>query len=1524
MSTLFDSSRNGDSCGVGFVTHLEGTISHHILTEALVALEHLAHRGGHISTDNFGDGAGLLLAMPQKFFKECWPILKKNTHMPWAVGQLFLPHTQALRVHIMDIVQQSLLSCGLQMIDGRDVPTCPHILHTTVRATMPSMMQILVTPTQETDISISGAVLEKHLYLARRRMEKTAKQFLREHKHDVRQFHVVSLSAHSIVYKALLPGARLAEFYPDLANPSFATSFAIFHQRFSNNRFSSWRTAQPLRMLAHNGEIRSLHSSLNHWLTHEPLLASSIFGDTLSQLLPIADIHGTDAMKLDNVCEFLTHCGCSLPQVLMTMLPEPFGIDSPINAEKKAFYEYHAPLITPWDGSSCLVFTDGDRWLGVMQDAQALRPCRYSISHSGLMVLASEIGILNEETRHIAQKGHLRPHSMLAVDLLHHRLLTDAEIKGNIVREKPYAHWRTQYGTLWQDITSQSINTHSIEEPKPSHYTAQKALFGYTPYIVKEYILPLAHNPHKPLLCQALPHCPAILHAATHTLFDYFTIIPTVLSPHALQYTHENTSPKSLDALVNLATFVGARQNPLEPQAEQCKTLYMEQPFLSHTDMQKLHNTEHAHICLHTLDAIFTPHKTDPHNTPDFTDTMSQHTTKKPIKTLGKILENALDTLHKDAIKALQNGATILIVSHKAASAQKATCIPIPSLLAISSLHTTLLRHGLRHLCGIIAEVGDAHTPLHMAQLLNGGADAIYPYLALHIAQREAPAAYTTLKPTIALQNYTIALQNGLKHILALLNISTLSTLKDGQYFEAVGICSTIIAKYFPANLSRLGGMNMEHIAYEASMRGHISTETQDMPECENTQETHTDNHNISMDIAHLLQQALQENNARLFRSYIALCQKRPCPSSLRTLLHIKDRPSIPLDTVESVNDIIKRFIAAAIPADNITYSAYQCLTEGFQHVGCSSCATEHNKAHKHLPHAAHIQEIDTDRKGIHAQWLVNCQEIQVAFVHEGGAPNSFSTSGQYDISSFEDMSQFIFDLKRLHPHVQICAKLPAQTGIGNIAVGMVKAGVHSLLISGCADDAIISPIFSHPHDLLPWEVALAEVQHALCVNRLRRRVRLRILGQLFTGQDILKATLLGAEEYVFPTTHIMALGCDLCHTCDTGPCPKGVNAKSPGFSFTGKKEYICRLLKFMAEDVRRVMAHVGFAYIDQMVGRADLLEYICQENTRPKTASLDLNILTQAASDTWGLRNSATYLQKQHASLQYTSAQRGGTPSYAPPQCSPLEEALLEDITPLLRTKTKACNYCGTVTTTDRAVGTHISGEVLRRTKGRTLSPHSYTIKLWGSAGQSLGAFLISGITLKVYGEANDHVGKGLSGGIIAISHAPDSPLIQKTYMSTKYGDIHHAHALIGNVALYGATAGEAYIAGAAGEYFAAYNHGASAVVEGVGDYACTHMQAGTVLILGTCGHYLANGMQGGTLYIYDPKKHLTNTFPLHDTNTHTYIKTQNLTTEDIHTIQHMLQQHVHYTRSSIAHLLLKDWDTQIQHFVRITPREC
>ncbi len=1477
MSSLFNPLEEHDACGVGFVARLSGVPSHQVIADALTAMARLAHRGGH-GHDNSGDGAGLLMPLPKNFFKRQWTTLQAlDADSPFAVGQIFLPQEVKTHAPIMRIIKECLTQTKLNLEDQRDVPLDIDIVSPSARATMPHMLQILVRPAP--NLSPENAKdegFERTLYLARRRMEKAVHTWLESENLERNSFYVVSLSARSIIYKGMLPGACLGDLYQDLLDTNFTAPFAVFHERFSTNTLPSWRLAQPFRNLAHNGEINTIRGNGARMLRRQAQMSSSLFGEDLYDLFPIIDESASDSARLDSALELLVRSGYSMPHALMMLLPEPFGAAFVMGDNKRAFYEYHSALMDPWDGPTALVFTDGYSRVGAMLDRNGLRPCRSTVSQDGMVVLASETGVMDVEPERIVGREQLRPRRMLMVDVAQGRMISDAEIKGSVVREKPYRRWLNQYGITLSDLMHDDGDAHNKLEP-PTDLPRTHALFGYADKHIKQVILPMARDSQEPVGAMGHDAPLAALDTQPTSLFDYF-------KQQFAQVTNPPIDPLREELSMSLMNFAGREHNILEPGPENCSILRLPHPFLDRNQMLHVRMSTRKEVQAHTLDATF--------------DLVEQPKAAKSI-------EKSLEAMFKDAEKAVDNGATILIISDAAANDKR---VPIPSLLALSAMHHHLRRIRKRHLCGLFVESGEAFEVMHMALLSAYGASGICPYTALDTVKTLAESGkIANTLPHQAQANYIAALKKGMLKAFARLGISTQRSFRSGRYFEALGLNADFVNEYFAGTTSRIGGIGLDHIAKDAMARhGSAYGENEQAPNKSHTLWT--------KEGVRALHDAVRNNDAKSFERYTKISDEQTQPITLRSLFACKKVIPIPVEQVEESSNIVKRFVGAAMSFGSLSSEAHETIAEACNGIGARSNCGEGGEDPRRTNIGvdgrdirSRVRQVASGRFGVTATYLAHADEIQIKMAQgakpgEGGQLPAHKVTAEiasvrgttpgvtlisppphHDIYSIEDLAQLIFDLKRIQPTASISVKLVAEAGVGTVAVGVAKAGADQILISGHDGGTGASPLSAMQHTGLPWEMGLLEAHEALLANNLRHKIKLRTDGLIRSGKDMLIAFMLGAEECSIGTAMLVSLGCVMCRQCHKGKCVAGIATQEPKLrnKFSGTAAHIQRMFFFMAEELRHHMAALGIANVQDLIGRADLLE--ARADISAKAKLLDLSAFFKCTT-----RGLAPW--KKCEDVFETE--------------SLLDAAIMERAEPLLDGKPVRCTYNGTIINTDRAIGTRLAGEIARRLKKRRLPQHSYTINLWGSAGQSLGAFLTSGITITVRGDANDYVAKGLSGGIVVVTPARKSVFVAAE------------QAIVGNVALYGASSGEAYFCGMAGERFAVRNSGANAVVEGMGDHGCEYMTGGVVVVLGECGYNFAAGMSGGVAFVYDKDERFQNRC-----NTDSVDIESVKSTEDCNLLRALIEQHNHYTGSARAEELLKNWDAALPLFVKVMP---
>ncbi len=1494
--SLYDPNEEHDACGVGFIARLDARPDHSLVDDAISALGRLAHRGGKGHDPAQADGAGLLMPIPRLFMQRVWgPICaeKDGDEMPgsYGLGHFFLPGDDKARQRAEEMAESALRADGLRPLAWRNTPVRTEILAPAALASMPVIRQLLVDtqgcPEEET---------ERRLYMARRRMESMAAKAMAFPRRD---FHVASLSCRSIVYKGMLPGAQLAALYPDLADRDFAVHFAVFHERYSTNTQPAWRLAQPFRCLAHNGEINTLRCNIAAMRTREPLLASKLFGETVRHMTPVLDEMGSDSAMLDNAMEFLLHGGRELAHAAMMLIPEPFGKSFIMGEDKRAFYEYHAALMEPWDGPAALVFTDGHRQIGAVLDRNALRPSRYCITKDGRFLLASEAGVLDIPAGQVVRRGRLSPRRMLLVDFARQRVVTDAECKGRIIWAKPYRHWVRKAGIRLRDLPLPPALSRAAEA---EHDLARDwRLFGYNGEDIADILTPMAQNAQEPVASMGDDTPLAVLSQKPQPLFRYF-------KQRFAQVTNPAIDPLREELVMSLKTFIGAQRNLLEETPEHYAMLCLPHPFVTEEDLARLRAAERPELRVAELPMLW--RVPGPGGDP---------------RQLGRALEEGLRDMFHAAEGTLSKGATLLLLSDAGADAAYA---PIPSLLAVSGLHQHLLRQKRRHACGILIDTGEAREVMHMAQLLAFGAGGIHPRTAMRTVARLAAEGRLgeEATPLSGQASYVTALKKGLLKTLARMGISTLRSFSGGQGFEALGLSDDLVHEYFTGTVNRLDGIGLAEIAADCLAR-HAAAFTSG-EEAQPAEPADAGNHRYrSGGERHLwtpasvraLHAAVRENDPVAYAAYASASDDQAAsPVTLRGLLDFAPADPVPLEEVESAEAIMTRFVGAAMSYGSISREAHEAAAAAFNRVGGRSNCGEGGEGPERcapLPDGSDIRsrvrQLASGRFGVTAAYLVAADEIQIKIAQgakpgEGGhlpghkvlpdiarvrrtipGVSLISPPPHHDIYSIEDLAQLIFDLRALHPRARVSVKLVAGAGVGAVATGVAKAGADGMLISGHDGGTGASPRTAIRHVGMPWEMGLAEAQAALVAGNLRGRVRLQTDGQLRTGRDIVIAALLGAEEFGFGTAVLVALGCCMLRVCHKGACPAGVATQEAALRarFKGQSVHVERFLRFVAEDTRRHMAALGFRRLEDMVGRSDFLV----APSRPagdKAGRLDLRPLLLRANAEGG------------------RAVRQAEP-FSPREDSALDAAMLAALLPGIRAG-RPVRFEGIVHNTDRAAGTRLSGEIIRLRGEEGLTPGSVEAHLAGSAGQSAGAFLCRGVTLRILGEVNDYAGKGLSGGVLVVAPPKISSAMEE------------AQAAAGNVALYGATSGEAYFAGSAGERFAVRNSGVTAVVEGVGDHACEYMTGGVVAVLGPAGYNFAAGMSGGAAYVYDPNEQFQTRCNMDGVDLEGVWRK-----DDVMLLRSLLARHVRHTGSRLAGTLLDDWQAVLPLFLKVTPIE-
>ncbi len=1499
---LFDPREEHDACGVGFIARLDGRPEHQVIRDALHSLTRLAHRGSRGRDGKTGDGAGLLFPLPARFFRRVFGELGVELPFLWALGQFFMSRDPAKGPKAMRVAEDVLSAEGLELLCWRVVPVDAEALGASAYESMPDIRQALVAPGGKSG-GMSGEEWERKLYVARRALEKKARDCFPD---DPDALYPVSLSSRSVIYKGMVAGSMLADFYRDLKSTDLAAPFAVFHERFSTNTRPAWRLAQPFRHLAHNGEINTLRGNATRMAIREPLLASPLFGERMADILPVLERGESDSAHLDRALELLFQGGRGLAHSMMMLVPEPFGNSFIMGEDKRAFYGYHAAIMEPWDGPSALVFTDGAHQVGAMLDRNGLRPSRYTITRDGLVILASEAGVLDIPADGVLQRGRLQPRRMLMVDIERHRVISDAEIKNAIIHSQPYRRWMHE-----GQITMAGLHCSACLLPAVSPLPLRERAHGYTQEEIRFILRPMAANAQEPVGSMGNDAALAVLSKRPQLLFHYFR-------QQFAQVTNPPIDPLREELVMSLVTFSGRQKNLLEETPDHARRLRLPHPVLTPEEVGRLRGSRHPDVQVAELSATY------------------------PLPGAGRELEARLNALFGEAEEAIAQGSTFILLSDRLMDAKR---LSIPSLLAVSGLHQHLCRKGLRHCCGLIVETGDAREVIHVAQLLAFGADAVCPATAFEIIRELAREGQLGVGKTEeeADAGYVAALRKGLLKTMARLGIATLRGFWGTQAFEALGLGRNFVERYFTGTTTRIGGIGIEEVAAEtlarhsAAFAGTANAAQAQKDGEENEKEwppleaggdyryrSDGELRQWTPEAVRLFHKAVRaEHGDADFQAFVDLIDG--CNAAYATLRGLL-RPrlcvrALPLEEVEPAQNIMRRFVGAAMSLGSISPEAHEAVAIALNRVGGRSNSGEGGEDpararpdSRNTDRRSHVRQIASGRFGVTLEYLADADELQIKIAQgakpgEGGqlpahkvtaeiARIRHSTAGvtlvspppHHDIYSIEDLAQLIYDLKRVNPSARVSVKLVSEAGIGTIATGVVKAGADIIVISGAEGGTGASPLTAIRHVGLPWELGLAEVQNALTQGGLRRQVALQVDGQLKTGRDIIVAALLGADEFAFGTSLLVALGCSMLRRCHLDSCPFGVATQDPALRsrFSGKPEYIERFLRMLADDARRWMASMGARSLDELIGRVELLESFTPcENAREKASALDLSALLHIPDVPPAMRRHEPSAAKAWNRQKDTS----------------LEQGLLAVAERCLGEGIPVC-YTGPVRNVDRAVGARLSGELTRR--GAELAPNALRVNLEGAAGQSLGAFLARGVILKVEGEANDYVGKGLSGGTLVVRPPMTVPFTPGEQV------------IVGNVALYGAISGEAYFYGRAGERFGVRNSGANAVVEGVGDHCCEYMTGGVVVVLGPTGYNFAAGMSGGTAYVFDADDYFPPRCNMDSVDLESVSNP-----EDEAELRTLLARHVELTGSRKAAAILETWESSLPLFIKVMPIE-
>ncbi len=1501
---LYDPSYEHDSCGVGFVARLDAVPRNATVKDAVKVLINLEHRGaigGDLAT---GDGAGLLLQIPDAFLRE--ECDAAGLGLPdigdYGVAMVFMPTDTECREQCMRAFERVARDEGATVLGWRDVPADPSRLGILSRSTQPEVRQLFVARG-----SIPAETFEQKLYVIRRLIEKEIDSWTDA---DYSQFYVVSFSSRTINYKGMLTGTQLLTFYPDLTDERFASAFAVIHQRYSTNTLPTWSLAQPFRMLAHNGEINTLRGNINHMRAREAEFESPLFGDDIGKLRPVLIEHGSDSAIIDNALELLVLAGRSLAHAAMMLVPEAWGPKFQMSADKRAFYEYHAAIMEPWDGPAALVFTDG-RFIGATLDRNGLRPVRYTVTNDGLVVMASETGVLDIPVENVVTRGRLEPGKMFLVDLQEHRILPDNELKSRISRQKPYRRWVEKNRIELRGLFAPSeIPAEDTDELRKKQHA-----FGYTEEELRRVIAPMATEGEEARGSMGNDAALAVLSNRPQLLFNYFKQL-------FAQVTNPPIDPLRETLVMSLTTFIGRERNLLDETPEHCRMLKLRHPILTPADMTCLRNSAHPDVVVREIDTLF------------------------PADGDGAALEAALERVFAAAEQHIADGATILVLTDRNMDEQHAA---IPILLATAGLHHHLIRKGLRTRAGIIAETGEAREVMHFALLTGYGANAICPHVAfatiremadtgwlsthfapdetvgLHLEAEPQPDEFAAVSPEEATDHYIKAIHKGLFKTFSRMGISTLRSYFGAQIFEAVGLGSRLIDKYFTRTASRVEGIGLDEIAAETIERHRRAFPKRNrVPKMLDTGGDYHirvggEKHLLSAEAVFKLQYATRTGDYKAFKEYTELIDdQREARATLRSLLRFKKGNPIPIEEVEPVENIVTRFAAAAMSFGSLSKEAHESIAIAMNRLGGRSNSGEGGEDPARFtlrPNGdnpcSRAKQVASGRFGVTTEYLVNADELQIKIAQgakpgEGGqlpghkvdreiARVRHTTPGvtlispppHHDIYSIEDLAQLIYDLKNVNPAARVSVKLVSEVGVGTIASGVAKGKADMVLISGHDGGTGASPLTSIKHAGLPWELGLAETQQSLVANRLRDKIRVQVDGQLRTGRDVAIAALLGAEEFGFGSIVLVTIGCVMMRKCHMNTCPVGVATQRPELRkrYAGRPSYVERFMRFVAQDLREHMAELGFRSVDEMVGRVDMLE-MEDAIEHYKARHLDYSAILLPSDD--GSDMPRRCVTTQDHGLEKT-----------------LDAELLRMCEPALEGR-KPVHVEMDIFNTQRTVGATLSGEVTKRFGSKGLPDGTIRFSFKGSAGQSFGAFLAPGIDARIEGDTNDYLAKGMSGGRIVVVPPEGSTVVP------------HENVIVGNVVLYGATGGEVYINGIAGERFAIRNSGARAVVEGVGHHGCEYMTGGVVVVLGETGNNFAAGMSGGVAYVYDVSQ-------LFDTRCNLDMVDLELveTDEDKAQLRAMIENHYRHTGSPKAKAILDDWEAQLPLFVKVMPIE-
>ena len=1472
---LYNPAFEHDNCGIGAVVSIKGIKTHQTVSDALSIVENLEHRAGKDAEGKTGDGVGILLQISHKFFKKAVKPLGINIgeERDYGIGMFFFPQDELKRNQSKKMFEIIVEKEGLEFLGWREVPTLPNVLGKKAVDCMPYIMQGFVKRPANVN---KGIDFDRKLYVARRVFEQTCENT-----------YVVSLSSRTIVYKGMFLVGQLRQFFADLRDEDYESAIALVHSRFSTNTNPSWERAHPNRFIVHNGEINTIKGNADRMLAREETMYSDYLEDEMSKITPVVNTNGSDSAMLDNTLEFFVMNGMPLPLAVMITIPEPWSNDKAMAQEKKDFYQYYATMMEPWDGPASILFSDGDI-MGAVLDRNGLRPSRYYVTNDGYLILSSEVGVLPVDESRIKLKDRLRPGKMLLVDTVEGRLIDDDELKEKYATSQPYGEWLDNNLIKLKDlkIPNKRVALHSKEE----RARLQKA-FGYTYEDFKTSILPMALNGTEQIGAMGVDTPLAVLSNEHQPLFNYFKQLFAQVTNPPIDSIREKV-------VTATTVYLGTDGNVLREEEENCKQLKIEHPILTNTDLLKIKNMKVEGFKVETIPIIYYKNTS---------------------------LEKAIDHLYVEADRAHREGANIIILSDRGVDENH---VAIPSLLAVSALQQYLVRSKKRTSMAVILESGEPRDVHHFATLLGYGASAINPYLAQESIQELIDLHMLDKDYYAAVDDYNNAILNGIVKIAAKMGISTIQSYQGSKMFEAIGINSDVINKYFSGTVSRIEGIDISDIENDVETRHSkafdplgLSVDTTLDSEGAHKMRSGKEEHLYNPQTIHLLQLATRTGNYEVFKEYTKLVNKDTGVKNLRGLMNIKfPKKGISIDQVESVDSIVQRFKTGAMSYGSISKEAHETMAIAMNMIHGKSNSGEGGEDDDRLTVGADglnrcsaIKQVASGRFGVTSKYLVSAKEIQIQMAQgakpgEGGhlpgkkvypwiAKTRLSTPGvslispppHHDIYSIEDLAQLIYDLKNANKDARISVKLVSEAGVGTVASGVAKAGAQVILISGYDGGTGAAPRSSIHNAGLPWELGLAEAHQTLTMNGLRNKVIIETDGKLMSGRDVAIAAMLGAEEFGFATAPLVTMGCVMMRVCNLDTCPVGIATQNPELRkrFTGKPEYVVNFMKFIAQELREYMAQLGVKTVDELVGRTDFLE--------PKEV---MNSGCSVKVDLSNILNNP-YV-KEAASIKYNKKN-----VYDFKLESTIDEkVLIKKLAPALEKGEKRSVEVD-VTNVNRSVGTLLGAEITRRF-GESLEEDTYTVKCNGAGGQSFGAFIPKGLTLELVGDSNDYFGKGLSGGKLVVY-----PPTGVTYKEDE-------NIIIGNVALYGATSGKAFINGVAGERFCVRNSGATAVVEGCGDHGCEYMTGGRAVVLGKTGKNFAAGMSGGIAYVLDE-----------DTTLYKKVNKQLVSMESVTDkynvleLKQIIMEHVAYTNSKKGKEVLDNFEEYLPKFKRIIPHD-